>query len=126
MRAFGDLKAAIMQVVWHAGGPVTVRTITDALHDERPLAYTTVITVTERLRAKGWLRRSRVGRSYQYTAERPADDYTARLMGDVLDGSTDRSAALMRFAGKLDEDEVAALRAALDDRTPGSTPTDPA
>jgi hypothetical protein len=31
----------------------------------------------------------------------------------------------MRFAGKLDADEMAALRVALDDRTPSSTPTDP-
>ncbi|MGC4939841.1 BlaI/MecI/CopY family transcriptional regulator [Kribbella sp. DT2] len=120
MRAFGDLEAAIMQVVWSQDAPVTVRTITDALNTDRQLAYTTVITVTERLRTKGWLRRTRVGRSFEYAAERSADAYTAQLMDDALAASADRSTALMRFAGTLDHDEVAALRAALDNR-----PTEP-
>ena len=53
MRTFGELEAAVMQVVWSHGEPVTVRAIADELNETRPLAYTTISTITERLRAKG-------------------------------------------------------------------------
>ncbi|MEU0171357.1 BlaI/MecI/CopY family transcriptional regulator [Streptomyces iakyrus] len=113
MRAFGELEAEIMRVVWQSAEPVTVRDLADALGERRTLAYTTVMTVTERLREKGWLSRSKAGRSYQYRAARSADDYTAELMGQALDASTDRANALVRFAGLLDPREAATLRDAL-------------
>ncbi|MFD5748140.1 BlaI/MecI/CopY family transcriptional regulator [Streptomyces sp. NPDC127033] len=115
MRAFGELESEIMRVVWQRAEPVTVHTLTDALNGPRTLAYTTVMTVTERLREKGWLTRRKEGRSYRYSAARSADEYTAELMGQVLDSSTDRAGALLRFAGRLDPQEAAALREALAD-----------
>ena len=116
MRRLGQLEASLMTVVWRLREPVTVRMILDALDRDPPPAYTTVITVLERLRAKGWLRRERFGRSFRYVAARSAAAYSAELMGDVLAGSEDRGAALQRFAGRLTADEIAELRRALDDR----------
>ncbi|MEU0715725.1 BlaI/MecI/CopY family transcriptional regulator [Streptomyces lavendulocolor] len=113
MRAFGELEAQIMAVVWQSGEPVSVRSLTNALNNERPLAYTTVMTVTERLREKGWLTRTKEGRSYRYSAARSAEDYTAELMQQALDASEDRTTALARFVDGLDADEAAALRDAL-------------
>ncbi|MGQ0631553.1 MAG: BlaI/MecI/CopY family transcriptional regulator [Sporichthyaceae bacterium] len=113
MRTFGELEAQIMQVVWRHDEPVTVRTVAAELIEGRPLAYTTVMTVIERLREKGWLTRTKVGRSFQYTAAREAQDYTADLMDQVLNSATDRADALLRFAGKLSPEEAAALRRAL-------------
>lgn len=113
MRSFGELEADIMRLVWERGEPVTVRSLVDTLNESRTLAYTTVITVTERLREKGLLTRTRFGKSYRYTATISADDYSARLMAQVLDASDDRSGALMRFAGQLNPTEADALRAAL-------------
>ncbi|WP_258534986.1 hypothetical protein [Streptomyces sp. PT12] len=46
-------------------------------------------------------------------AVRSADDYTAALLEQALDTTADRTGALVRFAGRLDPDEAAALRAAL-------------
>jgi predicted transcriptional regulator len=63
MRTFGELEERIMVAVWARSTPVTVRDIVDDLAATRPAAYTTVITVVERLRAKGWLSRERDGRS---------------------------------------------------------------
>ncbi|MET8830723.1 BlaI/MecI/CopY family transcriptional regulator [Streptomyces sp. NPDC004610] len=117
MRPFGELEADVMRVLWAAAddGPVTIHTITDALNAEgRNLAYTTVMTVTERLRTKGWLTREKVSRSFRYSALRTADDYSAQLMTQALDSSADRTGALLRFAGRLDAAEAAALRRALD------------
>lgn len=113
MRAFGELEAEIMAVVWRSGDGVSVRSLTNTLNEERSLAYTTVMTVTERLREKGWLTRSKEGRSYRYRAARSAEDYTAELMQQALDTSGDRKTALVRFVDRLDADEAAALRAAL-------------
>ncbi|MGI5466276.1 BlaI/MecI/CopY family transcriptional regulator [Streptomyces sp. CA-132043] len=114
MRPFGELESDIMRVVWAAEEPLSIQRITDALNEARPLAYTTVMTVTERLRTKGWLERTKQGRSYRYRALRSADDYTAELMEQALESSTDRANALLHFAGRLDAAEAAALRRALD------------
>lgn len=102
-----------MAVIWRHVEPVSVRVVVDELARERAVAYTTAITVIERLRAKGWLVRERAGRSYLYAATCAEHEYAAHLMNSVLEGSGDRSAALLSFAGQLDETEAQALREAL-------------
>ena len=64
MARFGDLEAAIMDVVWAAGVPVRVREVSEQLNRERPLAFNTVQTVMENLYRKGWLGRRKDGRAY--------------------------------------------------------------
>ena len=66
MRQFGELEAVIMDRLWDWGRPALVRELVDDLHDDRPLAYTTVMTVMENLHRKGWLRRERDGRAWRY------------------------------------------------------------
>lgn len=76
-------------------------TVRDALGDlqrERPIACT-VMTVMGNLRKKGWLRRQADGRAYRYDPLVTGEDYSARLMRQALEASTDRPAALMRFIG---------------------------
>ena len=113
VRPFGELEAAIMRVVWEHAAPISVRTIVDRLNQERGVAYTTVITVAERLREKGMLTRVRRGRAFLYEACLSAEDFSADLMRQVLDSSESRSATLLRFAGQLSPEESASLRAAL-------------
>lgn len=113
IRSFGDLEAAIMRAVWEQGEPVSIRVIVDRLNEEREVAYTTVITVAERLREKGLLTRTRQGRVFLYEACLSADDYSAELMRRVLDSAGSRSATLLRFAGQLSTTEAESLRAAL-------------
>ena len=113
MRTFGELEERIMTTVWGQDHAVTVREIVDRLSEVKPAAYTTVITVVERLRAKGWLRRERDGRSYMYSATRSEHEYVAHLMGEVLQESGDHSAALLSFAGQLEPSDAIALRRAL-------------
>lgn len=59
-----------MEVVWKAAGPVSVRDVLEALNARRagPLAYTTVMTVMNRLLAKDILARRGQPRSYVYEA----------------------------------------------------------
>jgi predicted transcriptional regulator len=70
VRQFGELEAVIMDRLWQSGRPVLVREVLDDLRKDRPLAYTTVMTVMENLHRKGWLRRHRDGPAWHYE---PAD-----------------------------------------------------
>ncbi|HET6833838.1 MAG TPA: BlaI/MecI/CopY family transcriptional regulator [Acidimicrobiales bacterium] len=67
-RVLGPLEAEVMQVIWAAGGRVSVRAVLDRLNDGRDasLAYTTVMTVMARLAEKDILRRQLDGRGYAY------------------------------------------------------------
>ena len=47
MRQFGELEAVIMDRMWQSGRPVLVREVLDDLRKDRPLAYTTVMTVMD-------------------------------------------------------------------------------
>ncbi|MGF7235837.1 MAG: BlaI/MecI/CopY family transcriptional regulator [Frankia sp.] len=113
MERLGELEAAIMDRMWSRSGPAAVRDILDALTPERPLAYTTVMTVMDRLFHKGWLTRGRVGRSYHYSAALSRGEYTARLMNDVLASTDDRGIALLHFVEKMNPAEYEALREAV-------------
>ena len=114
MARFGDLEAAIMDVVWAAGAPIRVREVADRLNQDRPLAFNTVQTVMEILFRKGWLARSRDGRAYLYVAGRTRDEYAAGLLAEALSAAEDPAATLVRLVSDLAPGEAARLRAALD------------
>lgn len=112
MPALGDLEAQVMRAIWARGEPVTVREVLGDLAAERPLAYTTVMTVMGNLRKKGWLRRHDEGRAYRYEPLISAEEYSAALMRQALVASADRPGVLMRFLGDLSPEEAAALEEA--------------
>jgi predicted transcriptional regulator len=114
MTRFGDLEAAIMDVMWAAGRPLRVREVADELNQNRPLAFNTVQTVMENLFHKGWLDRQKNGRAYCYVTVRSREDYVAGLMGEALSVARDPAATLMRLVEDLQPSEVAQLRMALD------------
>jgi predicted transcriptional regulator len=114
MARFGDLEAAIMDVVWAAGAPVRVREVTEQLNRDRPLAFNTVQTVMENLYRKGWLRRERDGRAWRYEPTGSRSAYTAALMSDALGTSTDRRTALTHFVLQMSPHDAALLQQALD------------
>lgn len=122
MARFGDLEAAIMDVMWAAGQPLRVREVADELNRERPLAFNTVQTVMEILFRKGWLDRQKNGRAYWYVTVRSREDYVAGLMSEALSVASDPAATLLRLVEELEPSEVAQLRMALDaaaEREPG-------
>ena len=67
---FAPLESAVMNAVWAADHPVSVREVLDSLNQGRsePLAYTTVMTVMNRLTKKRALIRSGSPRRYAYEA----------------------------------------------------------
>lgn len=120
MTRLGDLERAVMDVLWDspvpAAGGVTVRDVAERLQD-RELAYTTVMTVLDRLAGKGMVEREREGRAWRYRPAASREAYVAQLMLDALDLSPSRDAALVRFARSVSGTEAEVLRAALADET---------
>ena len=49
VRPLGDLEAAIMELLWDSGASRLVRDVVADLGPQRPLAYTTVMTVMDNL-----------------------------------------------------------------------------
>ena len=114
MRRFGELEAVIMDRLWEWGRPVPVREVVDDLRKDRPLAYTTVMTVMENLYRKGWLRRQRDGRAWRYEPTGSRSGYTAALMNEALGTSADRRTALAHFVLQMSPHDAALLQQALD------------
>jgi len=54
-----------MKAIWLEGA-VTVLQVQTSIKEKRPLAYTTVLTVLDRLAKKGALQRVKKGRAYYY------------------------------------------------------------
>jgi predicted transcriptional regulator len=118
MRRFGELEAVIMDRLWEQGRPMLVREMVENLRGERPLAYTTVMTVMENLHRKGWLRRERDGRAWRYEPTGSRSGYTAALMNEALTTSSDRRTALAHFVLQMSPHDAQLLREALDRARP--------
>lgn len=115
MGDFGQLEAQVMERLWAAGQPVTVRVVFEELAAERQIAYTTVMTVLDKLHRKGWLSRVMVDRAYVYSPVRTREAYSADLMREALSDSRNSPGTLVAFLDQLTVAEARQLRAALDD-----------
>ncbi|WP_101787688.1 BlaI/MecI/CopY family transcriptional regulator [Nonomuraea indica] len=112
-RSLGELEAVIMDRMWSYRRPATVRDVLEDLRAERSIAYTTVMTVMDKLHTKGLLRRELVGKAYLYQAVASKEAYTADLMRDSLARSGNQAATLVHFLERLTPEEAGALEAAL-------------
>ena len=114
--AMGELEAAVMDVLWDAGGWGTPGEVHDVLSSGRPLAYTTVMTILVRLWQKGRVERERDGRAYAYRPLQTREEYAAARMRDVLVGVADRPTTLNYFLQALKPADRAQLRRMLKTR----------
>ena len=87
-----ELELECMKVLWRYPG-ASVAQVRAGL--SRPLAYTTVMTVLDRMSAKGLVARRKNGRAYLYTA--------------ALDLETARHGAVRRLAARFFDNDPAAL-----------------
>jgi predicted transcriptional regulator len=116
-KVLGPLEAEVMNVLWSAGRPMSVRDVLAELNRSRsePLAYTTAMTVLARLAEKEILARVRDGRGYLYE---PAVTDTAQIaVRGVMRDFGD--AAMARFVdeARADPQMLERLRRMLDQDT---------
>ena len=121
----GELEQAVLEALWDLDGAdpeqrpgASGRAVHDLLQgrDGRDLAYTTVMTVLDRLARKDVVVRERDGRAFRYAPRRTRAAMTAELMHEALEATrADREQALVSFVGEASAEDLAALRRALDD-----------
>jgi predicted transcriptional regulator len=83
---------AIMKVVWRLER-ATVRDVYEALRKRREIAYTTVMTMMKVLEEKGYLKKTRVERAYEYRPTQPRAQVLAGMVRDFVDRVFDGAAA---------------------------------
>jgi predicted transcriptional regulator len=106
-RGRGDLKQQVLTLLLGSDAAMTPAEVREAIDPD--LAYTTVMTVLNRLAEQGLVARHRAGRAFAYSAVVDQAEVTARQMRRLLDSGTDRVAVLRRFLGVLDADDERAL-----------------
>jgi predicted transcriptional regulator len=78
------LELDCLNMLWPMGEG-TVREIRDALAPRRPRAYTTIMTIMDRLARKGIVDRRKTGRAYIYKPNLTAEDARAHALAQVID-----------------------------------------
>jgi len=115
-KLLGPLEAEIVRAAWAADRPVSVRDLLERINDKRKpqLAYTTVMTVMNRLADKDVLVRHKEGRGYVYepVADSPAAlavrgvmrDFGDAALAQFVEQARDDPELLRRLQRLLDED----------------------
>lgn len=114
-RPWGGLEDEVLATLWAAPGPVTATAVQTELGGD--LAYGTITTILGRLRAKGLVIRTQIGRTYEYAPAQDAASHTASRMHSLLISRGDRAEVLARFVSELSAEEERLLHAVLRDIT---------
>ena len=115
----GDLQSAVMDVLWEHG-EATVKDVIDALPSDPAPAYTTVLTILQKLTRTGWVTHRSAGRSYVYTPLCSRDEAgrsaIRRFVDKVFAG--DRVLAFQQLISEtpLDAEELETLRSMIEQR----------
>lgn len=78
------LELACMNTLWPLG-EATVREIRDGLAARRARAYTTIMTIMDRLARKGVVERRKAGRAYVYRPRLTAEQARAQALTQVVE-----------------------------------------
>jgi BlaI family transcriptional regulator, penicillinase repressor len=111
------LELECLSVLWPLGEG-TVRDIHRALAASRPRAYTTVLTIMDRLEQKGIVARRKVGRAFHYQARLSAEEARLKAVEKIVegffDGSPEALAALLSSQGGAAREFLSPAPAAVD------------
>lgn len=113
----GPLESTVLDALWASDDPMSVRDVIGSLEDslERKPAYTTIATVLENLRRKGWVDREQIGRLWFYRPLHDRAAYAAQRMHGALTDSGNPHAALLRFVDDMSPADIDVLRGLLAD-----------
>jgi BlaI family transcriptional regulator, penicillinase repressor len=109
------LELDCMNTLWPMGQG-TVREIRDSLAARRPRAYTTIMTIMDRLARKGVVERRKVGRAYMYSPNLSAEEARTQALGQVIENffGGSREALLAQLNGDAPRVRAAAARLGAD------------
>jgi predicted transcriptional regulator len=99
--------------------PIRVSDVAQHFSEATGKARTTVLTVMERLRAKGYLKRKQIGGAWQYSPKfsKPTLMRTLvhKFVHESLDGSLEPFLAYLADSGSLSDDEFEQLKQLVED-----------
>jgi predicted transcriptional regulator len=110
--SIGEQERALLRYVAESGG-ATVGQAAEGFGAPRELARSTVLTMMERLRRKGFLRRRRVEGVFRYSSPVSADELlhnaVERFVTTALDGSVSPFVTYLAAGAELSATDVAEL-----------------
>lgn len=93
------LELQCLTALWHLG-EANVKAVREFLAPQKPLAYTTVMTMLERLTRKRMLERRKVGRSFLYRPLISRNEIRTLAVRELVDSLFDGSdQSLLEFLG---------------------------
>ena len=113
-KVLGQLEARVMQAVWHLGRPVPARAVHDVVAREHRVALLTVVTVLNKLVAKGLLTRAKRADLLHYEARITKEAFTAHASRRLVEGilsldSQAVAASLVDVLAEHDPEQLAEL-----------------
>ncbi|MHC4610588.1 MAG: BlaI/MecI/CopY family transcriptional regulator [Planctomycetota bacterium] len=114
----GSAELEILKTLWEEG-PVTVRSVMNALHRRgRGVAYTTVQTTLTRLEQKGFVKSDKSDLAYVYrptvTRERFSRSRLRKMLDQLYDGAAGPLVLQLVRTQKLSPQEIEELQALID------------
>lgn len=106
----------VLKVIWNRGAS-TVREVMDVLNEERPRAYTSVMSLLTVMADKGLLKRVPHGRAFLYEAAVDRQSALQQMVGDLLgrvfEGSVRELVAHMLDQSNPSREELDEIRKAI-------------
>jgi len=123
-RVLGDLEKSVMDVLWEMS-EATGREVFEEIEKKKPVAFTTVLTVMDRLLKKGLIKRIKKGGLYVYKTTLSKDDFVKQVSEEVLQGILDISASsaaasFVDILYKTSPDEIERLSKLIEERKKGA------
>jgi BlaI family penicillinase repressor len=118
----GELQRAVMEVLWDRG-EATVREVLEALQPRKQLAYTTVLSVMQKLDKLGWINHRSDKNTHVFIPARTRGMELTFSLQKLIRGVFQRDRLLafeqLLAAEKLKPDELAALAKMIKDKERG-------
>lgn len=103
LKVLGELEREIMEVIWRKK-TATVRDVYEDVRKRRKIAYTTVMTIMDRLFAKEIVKRKKEGKTYRYSARQSKESFFEKTSQQIISGLLKNfgEVAIAQFANTLD------------------------
>ncbi len=123
-KPLGELEAAVLTALWSSPSPLSVREVLGLVKRRPALAYTTILTVLDRLHEKELVAREKDGKAFVYWPRVSREAWLGEQAAQVLTGAEGppSNAVLMAFldtAERADPALIEQLSALIEQRRKG-------
>lgn len=113
-KVLGDLEARVMHAIWRLDAPASAREVHEEVTRSHKVELLTVITVLNKLVAKGLLKRAKQDDLFHYEARFTEDEFMAHASRRVVEGilslgSDAVAASLVDVLAERDPEQLAEL-----------------